>query len=487
MNVVQLKKLDFATKNTILMCVYGIAAFLGGTAQFIIGRPIGIALSLFIPASIAFIYYICQRKIAAIGKYFPFFVTIAGLITVYGTIVTNEVTLATIILSIFILILSTIHNQYDTLVLGYITSCIALFFNFQLDTNGFAVDPANVFVVSTLMFASFLMQTKQNRKLFKNVEALMDDANETAKKEQNLSENLETAVQTISKNLQEINDHTINADVAQQQILTAINEIDLGAHRQSAHVQEIVANTEATSLEIEQTVKQLQEIVLIAHEASHNSQNGSVSMNELKKHIDAFTTYFNNFQYTFKTLSQKIDETNHFTSAIQKITEQTNLLALNASIEAARAGEHGKGFAVVANEIRKLATITDETLDKIDTNLSEVNRFNHEALSSLQVGHEQISKQVHLANSTNETFERLYDSMMHLQTELEHFKGATTTIQLNSRSIEASTNEFASIIDESNCAIDQLQQLLKQLSKDQSVVKKHIEQTYYTAAALIAK
>ena len=68
---------------------------------------------------------------------------------------------------------------------------------------------------------------------------------------------------------------------------------------------------------------------------------------------------------TAQGLQSRAKDTEQALSIIRSISGQTNLLGLNAAIEAARVGDLGRGFGVVAEEIRKLATLSGDSVKTI--------------------------------------------------------------------------------------------------------------------------
>lgn len=106
-------------------------------------------------------------------------------------------------------------------------------------------------------------------------------------------------------------------------------------------------------------------------------------------------------------LSRQAEDVNQVLSVISEIADQTNLLALNAAIEAARAGEHGRGFAVVADEVRQLATRTQDSLNQTRETITRIVKAIVEVADSMQRSADQFG---HLLVASNQACEQVTES-----------------------------------------------------------------------------
>ncbi|WP_312254966.1 methyl-accepting chemotaxis protein [Stutzerimonas nitrititolerans] len=169
-----------------------------------------------------------------------------------------------------------------------------------------------------------------------------------------------------------------NRDVAQQrheieQVATAMNEM-------TATVQDVARNAAQAAASAQAADREAQQGQQVVHETVSSIESVSVEVEHTASAIQRL-------EADSQSISAVLE-------VIRGVAEQTNLLALNAAIEAARAGEQGRGFAVVADEVRTLASRTQQSTLEIQQVIEQLQSGARNATEVMHRGRAQVDSSV---------------------------------------------------------------------------------------------
>ncbi|CAK0761891.1 methyl-accepting chemotaxis protein [Gammaproteobacteria bacterium] len=264
------------------------------------------------------------------------------------------------------------------------------------------------------------------------------------------STQLSSQANMMSAHSEETNQRVGRQQAELEQLATAINKM-------SSTVQEVARNTASAADATQQANQQ-------ANQGHQVVEDTIVAIDALAREVKGATAVIHQLEQESANIGTVLD-------VIRGIADQTNLLALNAAIEAARAGEQGRGFAVVADEVRTLASRTQQSTREIQALIQRLQSGANQAVAAMEQGSRtaeagmtQAARAGNALDEIRRAVAILNDLNIQIATAIEEQSAVAGEINRNVTNISMFAHETARQTESTSCEMYNLSESLYQLT-----------------------
>ena len=268
----------------------------------------------------------------------------------------------------------------------------------------------------------------------------------------------------------EMNDSSTQLAAASEELAAVSEQTNQNIHNQQSEVEQAataINEMTATIQEVAQNASNTSEAAASANsstvEGQHVVQQTVSSINDLARDIEGASEVVHELESHSEKIGGVLD-------VIKNIADQTNLLALNAAIEAARAGEQGRGFAVVADEVRTLASRTQESTAEIEAMINQLQTGASESVRVMGASSEKATISVDNATAAGRALQTITEAVSHISdmntqiaTAAEEQSSVAEEINRNITSVSDLGSQTAAGANETTSSSEELARLATNL------------------------
>ena len=263
-----------------------------------------------------------------------------------------------------------------------------------------------------------------------------------------LSRSCNTLIESLRTLIQGIISRSTQLAAASEETSAITEESSQAIRNQQAQVEqaatattEMSSTSQAVSSSAQQALSEIKNADKEADRVKGISSQNKATIEQLAREVDDASQVINKLHKDSASIGGILD-------VIRGIAEQTNLLALNAAIEAARAGEQGRGFAVVADEVRSLASKTQESTQEIQAMIESLQVGAEAAVSAMSKGKQQAESCVEQSDQANTALDSITAAVAQAHNVSEEISTAAHEQQQVSQEISERLESIVAIAEQ---------------------------------------